>query len=168
MEVYPDLLEVLYGRRVIVFNASYDRRVWNTAVRRLGARGALAGELPRWECAMRQYARYVGEPSKRASYQKVYPAAAARILRGERRAKRTTSRASKNDSKAPRAARSLEKFMAAALRTALTLSPSVPLSRHLSIRLSSLRWPMEGSIAARRLIQRHRLLAIDPRLRRPT
>ena len=62
----------------------------------------------------------------------------------------------------------MEKFMAAALRTALTLSPSVPLSRHLSIRLSSLRWPMEGSIAARRLIQRHRLLAIDPRLRRPT
>jgi DNA polymerase-3 subunit epsilon len=65
VEVYPDLLEVLYGRRVIVFNASYDRRVWDTAVRRLGARGALAGELPRWECAMRQYARYVGEPSKR-------------------------------------------------------------------------------------------------------
>src|SRR5215211_9389112 len=100
--------------------------------------------------------------------EKVYPAAAAGILRGERRAKRTTSRASKNDSKAPRAARSLEKFMAAALRTALTLSPAAPLSRHLSIRLSSLRWPMEGSIAARRLIQRHRLLAIDPRFRRPT
>jgi DNA polymerase III subunit epsilon len=65
LEVYPDLLEVLYQRRVIVFNASYDRRVWDTAVRQLGARGALAGELPRWECAMRQYARYVGEPSKR-------------------------------------------------------------------------------------------------------
>jgi DNA polymerase-3 subunit epsilon len=64
-EVYPDLLEVLYERRVIVFNASYDRRVWDTAVRHLGARGALAGELPRWECAMRQYARFVGEPSKR-------------------------------------------------------------------------------------------------------
>jgi DNA polymerase III subunit epsilon len=64
-EIYPDLLEVLYGRRVIVFNASYDRRVWDTAVRNLGARGALAGELPRWECAMRQYARFVGEPSKR-------------------------------------------------------------------------------------------------------
>ena len=64
-EVYPDLLEVLYQRRVIVFNASYDRRVWDTAVRHLGARGALAGELPRWECAMRQYARFVGEPSKR-------------------------------------------------------------------------------------------------------
>jgi DNA polymerase-3 subunit epsilon len=64
-EIYPDLLEVLYGRRVIVFNASYDRRVWDTAVRNLGARGALAGGLPRWECAMRQYARFVGEPSKR-------------------------------------------------------------------------------------------------------
>jgi DNA polymerase-3 subunit epsilon len=65
LEVYPDLLEVLYERRVIVFNASYDRRVWDAAVRNLGARGALAGGLPRWECAMRQYARFVGEPSKR-------------------------------------------------------------------------------------------------------
>src|SRR5215213_6792016 len=64
-EVYPDLLEALYGRRVVVFNASYDRRVWDTAVRHLGARGALAGGLPRWECAMRQFARFVGEPSKR-------------------------------------------------------------------------------------------------------
>ncbi len=65
LEVYPDLLEVLYKRRVIVFNASYDRRVWDTAVRNLGARGALAGGLPRWECAMRQSARFVGEPAKR-------------------------------------------------------------------------------------------------------
>jgi DNA polymerase III subunit epsilon len=65
LEVYPDLLEVLYENRVIVFNASYDRRVWDAAVRNLGARGALAGGLPRWECAMRQYATLVGEPSKR-------------------------------------------------------------------------------------------------------
>jgi DNA polymerase III subunit epsilon len=65
LEVYPDLLEALYGRRVVVFNAPYDRRVWDTAVRNLGARGALAGNLPRWECAMREYARFVGEPSKR-------------------------------------------------------------------------------------------------------
>jgi DNA polymerase-3 subunit epsilon len=65
LEVYPDLLEVLYERRVIVFNASYDRRVWDAAVRNLGARGALPGGLPRWECAMRQYARFVGEPAKR-------------------------------------------------------------------------------------------------------
>ncbi|MDQ3942776.1 MAG: 3'-5' exonuclease [Actinomycetota bacterium] len=64
-EVYADLLEVLYQRRVIVFNASYDRRVWDEAIRHLGAREALAGVLPRWECAMRQYARFVGERSKR-------------------------------------------------------------------------------------------------------
>jgi DNA polymerase-3 subunit epsilon len=67
-EVYPDLLEALWGRRVIVYNASYDRRVWDTEVRCLGARGALAGELPAWECAMRRYAAYVGEPSKRGGY----------------------------------------------------------------------------------------------------
>jgi DNA polymerase III epsilon subunit-like protein len=45
-EVYPDLLEALWGRRVIVYNASYARRAWDAAVRGLGARGALAGELP--------------------------------------------------------------------------------------------------------------------------
>ena len=67
-EVYPDLLEALCGRRVVVYNASYDRRVWDTEVRGLGARGALAGQLPPWECAMRRYAAYVGEPSKRGGY----------------------------------------------------------------------------------------------------
>jgi DNA polymerase-3 subunit epsilon len=64
LEVYADLLEVLYERRVVVFNVSYDRRVWDEAVRHLGARGALAGMLPGWECAMRQYARFCGERSK--------------------------------------------------------------------------------------------------------
>ncbi|MDP9476883.1 MAG: 3'-5' exonuclease [Actinomycetota bacterium] len=64
-EVYPDLLEALWGRRVVVYNAPYDRRVWDTEVRSLGARGSLAGGLPPWECAMRRYAAYVGEPSKR-------------------------------------------------------------------------------------------------------
>jgi DNA polymerase-3 subunit epsilon len=68
LEVYPDLLEALWGRRVIVYNASYDRRVWDAEVRSLGARGALAGEQPPWECAMRRYAAYVGEPSKRGGY----------------------------------------------------------------------------------------------------
>ncbi len=67
-EVYPDLLEALWGRRVVVYNAPYDRRVWDAAVRSLGARGSLAGELPPWECAMRRYAAYVGEPSKRGGY----------------------------------------------------------------------------------------------------
>jgi DNA polymerase-3 subunit epsilon len=63
-EIYADLLEILHGRRVIVYNAPYDRRVWNTVVRRLGARGALAGEQPGWKCAMRQYAKFFGERSK--------------------------------------------------------------------------------------------------------
>ncbi|PLS84672.1 MAG: hypothetical protein CYG60_16700 [Actinobacteria bacterium] len=67
-EVYPDLLEVLWGRRVLVYNAPYDRRVWDAEVRGLGARGALVGPLPAWECAMRRYASYVGEPSKRGGY----------------------------------------------------------------------------------------------------
>jgi DNA polymerase III epsilon subunit-like protein len=67
-EVYPDLLEALWGKRVVVYNAPYDRRVWDAAVKGLGARGALAGGLPPWECAMRRYAAYVGEPSKRGGY----------------------------------------------------------------------------------------------------
>src|SRR5215212_8592272 len=47
---------------------TYDRRVWDTAVGRLGARAALAGELASWECAMRAFAAYVGERSKRGVY----------------------------------------------------------------------------------------------------
>jgi len=67
-EVYPDLLDVLWAKRVVVYNASYDRRVWDAAVGRLGARAALAGDLPPWECAMRAYAAYVGERSKKGGY----------------------------------------------------------------------------------------------------
>lgn len=67
-ELYPDLLEALHGRRVVVFNAPYDRGVFDEAVGRLGARGRLAGELPRWECAMRRYAAFVGERAKRGGY----------------------------------------------------------------------------------------------------
>ncbi len=67
-EVYPDLLDVLWAKRVVVYNASYDRRVWDAAVGRLGARAALAGKLAPWECAMRAFAAYVGERSKRGGY----------------------------------------------------------------------------------------------------
>src|SRR5919112_4698297 len=49
-EFYPDLLDMLWAKRVVVYNASYDRRVWDAAVGRLGARAALAGELALWEC----------------------------------------------------------------------------------------------------------------------
>ncbi len=68
LEVYPDLLDVLWAKRVVVYNASYDRRVWDAAVGRLGARAALAGDLAPWECAMRVFATYVGERSKRGGY----------------------------------------------------------------------------------------------------
>jgi DNA polymerase-3 subunit epsilon len=68
VEVYPDLLDALWAKRVVVYNASYDRRVWDAAVRRLGARAALAGELAPWECAMRAFAAHVGERSKRGGY----------------------------------------------------------------------------------------------------
>jgi DNA polymerase-3 subunit epsilon len=68
VEIYPDLLDALWAKRVIVYNAPYDRRVWDAAVRRLGARAALAGELAPWECAMRAFAAYVGERSKRGGY----------------------------------------------------------------------------------------------------
>jgi DNA polymerase-3 subunit epsilon len=67
-EVYPDLLDVLWAKRVVVYNASYDRRVWDAAVGRLGARAALAGELAPWECAMRAFAAYGCEHSKRGGY----------------------------------------------------------------------------------------------------
>ena len=67
-KIYPDLLEALWGRRVVVYNAPYDRRVWDGEVRSLGARGSLAGELPPWECAMRRYSANVGESSKRGGY----------------------------------------------------------------------------------------------------
>ena len=63
-EVYPDLLDVLIGRRVIVYNAPYDRRVFDGQVKRLGARALLAGVLAPWECAMRPYSAWVGEPRK--------------------------------------------------------------------------------------------------------
>ena len=67
-ELYPDILDALWTKRVVVYNASYDRRVWDAAVGRLGARAALAGKLAPWECAMRAYAAYVGERSKRGGH----------------------------------------------------------------------------------------------------
>lgn len=68
VEVYPELLDALWAKRVVVYNAPYDRRVWDAAVRSLGARAALAGELAPWECVMRAFAAYVGERSKRGGY----------------------------------------------------------------------------------------------------
>jgi DNA polymerase III subunit epsilon len=70
-EIYPQILDAISGKRVIVYNARYDRRVFDTEVRALGARGLLSGRyLPAWECAMGWYSQYVGEPGKRGGYKK--------------------------------------------------------------------------------------------------
>lgn len=66
-QIYPELLEVLRDRGVVVYNAPYDRGVWDEAVYRLGVRGSLA-KLPEWECDMRWYAAFVGEVDKRGRY----------------------------------------------------------------------------------------------------
>ncbi len=68
-QVYPDILDAINGRRVVVYNARYDRRVFDTEVGMLGARGLLSGRyLPVWECAMGWYSQFVGEPGKRGGY----------------------------------------------------------------------------------------------------
>jgi DNA polymerase-3 subunit epsilon len=68
-DTYPDSLDAIRSRRVIVYNARYDRRVFDTEVSMLGARGLLSGRhLPAWECAMVWYSQYVGIPGKRGGY----------------------------------------------------------------------------------------------------
>jgi DNA polymerase-3 subunit epsilon len=68
-DIYPDILDAIGRKRVIVYNARYDRRVFDTEVDMLGARGLLSGKyLPAWECAMGWYSQYVGEPGKRGGY----------------------------------------------------------------------------------------------------
>lgn len=68
-EVYPEILDAISGRRVVVYNARYDRRVFDTEVGMLGARGLLSGtSVPAWECAMVWYSQYVGIPGKRGGY----------------------------------------------------------------------------------------------------
>jgi hypothetical protein len=60
------------------------------------------------------------------------------------------------------------KFIPAAPWTALNELPSVPLNRHRSIRCSHFRWPMPGSMTARRFIRRQRLHVVEPRRRLST
>ncbi len=68
-EVYPEILDAIEGKRVVVYNARYDRRVFDTEVKALGARGLLGGAyLPAWECAMGWYSQYVGQRGKRGGY----------------------------------------------------------------------------------------------------
>jgi DNA polymerase-3 subunit epsilon len=55
-ELYEDLLQVLAGRRVIVYNVIFDRQMVNQACDRY----SLAAPAADWECAMRKYAGFYG------------------------------------------------------------------------------------------------------------
>jgi DNA polymerase III subunit epsilon len=62
-DLYKDLLQVLAGRRVIVYNVIFDRQMVNQACERYD----LAAPAADWECAMRKYAGFYGDwdPRKR-------------------------------------------------------------------------------------------------------
>lgn len=65
-ELFPALYALLYPRRVVVYNAKYDRMVLDEAV---AAYAHEPTDLPPWECAMQRYAEYVGDwNQKRRSY----------------------------------------------------------------------------------------------------
>src|ERR671921_1058929 len=55
-DLYEDLLRVLVGRRIIVYNVIFDRQMVNQACERY----ALAAPAADWECAMRKYAGFYG------------------------------------------------------------------------------------------------------------
>lgn len=68
-DIYPDILDAISGKRVVVYNSAYDRRVFDAEVSRLGARGALLGKyIPAWECAMGWYSQYVGQRTNKGGY----------------------------------------------------------------------------------------------------
>src|SRR5918997_1173166 len=55
-DLYEDLLRVLAGRRIIVYNVIFDRQMVNQACERCD----LAAPAADWECAMRKYAGFYG------------------------------------------------------------------------------------------------------------
>lgn len=67
--LHPLLDAALSGRRVVVFNAAFDRRIYAAHLRRAHLEDAplhpeADGRYP-WECAMFWYARYLAEPEAR-------------------------------------------------------------------------------------------------------
>ena len=62
-DLYDDLLRVLAGRRIIVYNVIFDRQMVNQSCER----HHLAAPAADWECAMRKYAGFHGnwDPGKR-------------------------------------------------------------------------------------------------------
>ena len=59
-EIHPVLLPLLAHRRVVVFNADYDRRL----IHQCCAQDGLGLPACDWECAMLAHAKFVGEPGQ--------------------------------------------------------------------------------------------------------
>lgn len=68
-EVHPLLVGAISGRRVVVYNAAFDRRIFAAHLRRDGLPDAVphpdADPRYPWECAMFHYARFLAEPDER-------------------------------------------------------------------------------------------------------
>ncbi|MBI3970890.1 MAG: 3'-5' exonuclease [Chloroflexi bacterium] len=59
--IYPDLFDLVQGKTIVAYNANYDARVLRQTALLYGI-----GDLTTiWQCAMEQYARYVGRWSNR-------------------------------------------------------------------------------------------------------
>jgi len=61
IEIHAVLLPLLANRKVIVFNAEYDRRL----VHQCCAQDGLGIPACEWECAMLAHAKFIGEPGQR-------------------------------------------------------------------------------------------------------
>jgi len=55
------VLDVIGGKRVIVYNAQYDRRMMHQSDEASGRGYTNYGKLSRWECAMEAYAKFWGD-----------------------------------------------------------------------------------------------------------
>lgn len=60
-DLFLTLREVIKDRRVVVYNADYDRMVFAASGKHYG----IYDNLPLWECAMLRYAEFVGDWSER-------------------------------------------------------------------------------------------------------
>lgn len=57
-DVFSRLVPIVKGRRVVVFNADYDRKI----IRQCCTESGLSLPQSTWQCAMRAHAEYMGEP----------------------------------------------------------------------------------------------------------
>lgn len=65
-DLFPALYGLLYERRVVVWNAAYDRMVFDYAASGYmhAKRDSEPPDLAPWECAMRRHAEYAGDWSE--------------------------------------------------------------------------------------------------------